>query len=70
LHYNAAVLKPRIRGLIGWHRMFAGVYARVAKKMALSPSFVSRVARGERESPDVLRALEEELSRLEKLKPK
>jgi hypothetical protein len=50
--------------------MFAGVNARVAKKMALSPSYVSRVARGERESPGVLRALEAELQRLEKLKPK
>jgi len=50
--------------------MFAGVYARVARKMALSPSYVSLVARGKRVSPEVLRALEAELHRLEELKPK
>jgi transcriptional regulator with XRE-family HTH domain len=50
--------------------MFSGVYARVAKKMGVSPSYVSRVARGKRESAEVLRALEAELRRLEKLKPK
>lgn len=70
LHYNAAVLKPRTHDLICWHRMFAGVYARVAKQMALSPSYVSLVARGKRDSPDVIRALEAELRRLEKLEPK
>ena len=64
------MLKPRIRGLICWHRMFTGVYTRVAKQMALSPSYVSLVARGKRESPVVLRALEAELRRLEQLKPK
>jgi len=64
------VLKPRIHGLVRWHKRFAGIYARVAKKLALSPSYVNRVAQGERESPAVLRALEAELRRLEKLRPK
>jgi len=50
--------------------MFAGVYARVAKDLGRDPSFVSRVARGERQSPEVLRALEAELRRLMKLRPK
>jgi len=35
--------------------------------MGVSPSYVSRVARGKRESAEVLRALEAELRRLEKL---
>jgi hypothetical protein len=36
---------------------FRGVYARVARKLNMSASFVGRVARGERRSP----AIEEEL---------
>jgi transcriptional regulator with XRE-family HTH domain len=41
---------------------FKGVYARVARKLDVSASMVSRVARGERRSPQIERALLEELS--------
>jgi DNA invertase Pin-like site-specific DNA recombinase len=34
-----------------------GLYTRVARKLGLDRSFVSRVARGERKSPDVEAAL-------------
>lgn len=64
------VPNTHIRALVHWHRMSVGVYARVAKKMAVSPSYVSRVARGERDSPEVLRALEAEFRRLKRLQPK
>jgi hypothetical protein len=42
--------------------VFRGLYQRVAAKLAVDPSFVSRVARGERRSPAVLAALREEMS--------
>jgi transcriptional regulator with XRE-family HTH domain len=42
--------------------VFRGLYQRVAAKLGVDPSFVSRVARGERRSPAVLAALREEMS--------
>jgi transcriptional regulator with XRE-family HTH domain len=42
--------------------IFRGLYQRVAAKLGVDPSFVSRVARGERRSPAVLAALREEMS--------
>lgn len=42
--------------------VFRGIYQRVAAKLGVDPSFVSRVARGERRSPAVLAALREEMS--------
>jgi predicted XRE-type DNA-binding protein len=44
-----------------------GMYARIAANLHISPSFVSRVARGERHSESVLRALVKELRRIEKM---
>jgi hypothetical protein len=41
--------------------IFRGIYNRVALKLGVDPSFVSRVARGERSSSSVLAALEEEM---------
>jgi transcriptional regulator with XRE-family HTH domain len=41
--------------------VFRGLYQRVAAKLGVDPSFVSRVARGERRSPAVLAALREEM---------
>src|ERR1700759_2321733 len=42
--------------------VFRGLYQRVAAKLGVDPSFVSRVARGEGRSPAVLAALREEMS--------
>jgi hypothetical protein len=42
--------------------VFRGLYQRVAAKLGVDPSFVSRVARGERKSPVVLAALQDEMS--------
>jgi hypothetical protein len=42
--------------------VFRGVYNRVAVKLSVDPSYVSRVARGERSSSAVVAALEEEMS--------
>jgi hypothetical protein len=41
--------------------LFRGVYNRVAKRLGVDPSYVSRVARGERKSVVVEKALEEEV---------
>jgi hypothetical protein len=41
--------------------LFRGLYSRVARKLGVDPSFVSRVARGERESEAVLTLLTREI---------
>ena len=41
--------------------LFRGIYNRVAKRLAVDPSYVSRVARGERKSAKVEKALAEEV---------
>jgi hypothetical protein len=42
--------------------LFRGLYNRVAGKLGVDPSYVSRVARGERRSAPILAALEEEMA--------
>ena len=44
--------------------LFRGFYGRVARKLDLDPSYVSRVARGERQSGTIEAALEREMSRI------
>jgi transcriptional regulator with XRE-family HTH domain len=46
--------------------LYRGVYSRVARRVGVDPSYVSRVARGERVSPKVEKALLTELQRVEK----
>jgi hypothetical protein len=41
--------------------LYRGIYNRVAEKIGCDPSYVSRVARGERTSDAVARALEAEI---------
>jgi DNA-binding transcriptional regulator YdaS (Cro superfamily) len=41
--------------------LFRGIYNRVAKRLGVDPSYVSRVARGERKSAVVGKALAEEV---------
>ena len=43
---------------------FAGVYARIASKLKVSPSFVSKVASGSRKSSQIEEALRDELKTL------
>jgi hypothetical protein len=45
---------------------FAGVYARIATKLKVSPSFVSKVASGSRKSSQIEEALRNELRILKK----
>src|SRR5260221_10629876 len=44
--------------------MFRGFYGRVARQLDLDPSYVSRVARGERQSETIEAALEREMKRI------
>jgi hypothetical protein len=43
--------------------LYRGIYNRVAEKVGCDPSYVSRVARGERTSQAVAKALETEIRR-------
>ena len=44
--------------------LFRGLYSRVARKLGIDPSYVSRVARGERSSDAISRALYAEIRRV------
>ena len=44
--------------------LIRGLYGRVAKQLKVDPSYVSRVARGERNSSEIEWALERELRRI------
>lgn len=50
----------QVRRLHEFVQSVCGLYSRVARRLGISPSFVSRVARGERQSPVVEQALVEE----------
>ncbi len=47
------------------YRLYRGLYARVARRLGVDRSYVSRVARGERRSARVEAALKAELRRIE-----
>lgn len=46
--------------------LYRGLYIRIAKKLSVDPSYVSRVARGERHSRSVEDALQQELQSINK----
>ena len=52
--------------LLELHRLHEGLYARVAHRLGVDPSYVSRVARDERQSPKVKAALLADLASIEK----
>jgi transcriptional regulator with XRE-family HTH domain len=58
------------QGLLAWHRLHAGVYARVARRLRVDASYVSRVASGQRRSPQIEDALIAELKRIQRLRPR
>lgn len=55
--------------LLSWHLLHRGVYARVARKLGIDASYVSRVAAGQRESDRIRRALVSELERIQRMRP-
>ena len=55
--------------LLKWHRLHHGIYARVARRLDVDPSFVSRVANGERTSHTIQQALVTEIERIQRRWP-
>ena len=54
-------LKPAPTNLAS---LIRGLYGRVARQLKVDPSYVSRVARGERQSDEIEASLERELKRI------
>jgi transcriptional regulator with XRE-family HTH domain len=54
-----------LRRLLRKHRLHDGVYVRVAKRLGVHPSYVSKVAKGKAVSVEVSRGLLKELQRIE-----
>ena len=50
------------------HQLHLGLYARVAKKLRISASYVSLVARQRRENPKIMGELAKELRRMSRTK--
>jgi len=48
------------------YHLYRGLYARIARTLGVDRSYVSRVARGERRSPEIEAALRAELKRIER----
>jgi hypothetical protein len=59
--YDKALLKA--------HNLHIGVYRRVAVSLGVDPSYVSRVANGNREEPKIRRALLDELHKIHRSVP-
>ena len=55
------------KALLKAHRLHAGVYRRVADQLGVDPSYVSRVATGKRKEPKILRAILDELHKIQRL---
>jgi hypothetical protein len=55
------------KALLKAHRLHAGLYRRVADKLGVDSSYVSRVATGKRKGPKILRALLDELHQIQRL---
>ncbi len=49
------------------HRLHDGVYVRVAKRLGVDPSYVSKVASGKTISLEIYHALLKELQRIERM---
>jgi transcriptional regulator with XRE-family HTH domain len=56
-----------LRKLLRKHRLHDGVYVRVAKRLRVHPSYVSKVAKGKAVSSEVSLALLKELQRIERM---
>jgi hypothetical protein len=58
--------RAKLSRLHSYVQTICGMYSRVARRLRVDRSFVSRVARGERRSPEVESALLAELERAER----
>ena len=50
--------------LLEKHRLHLGLYVRIAKKLSINPSYVSRVANGKRTSAKIMSEIIKELQKL------
>ena len=69
LHSKSTNHELHPKALLKWHRMHHGIYARVARRLEVDPSFVSRVANGERNSESIEHALVSEIVRIHRMWP-
>ena len=56
------------KALLDAHFLHQGLYRRVADRLGVDPSYVSRVARGKREAADILSAIMDELHKIHRLR--
>ena len=57
------VTEGMLESLIEVHRLQRGIFARVASRLEVDPSYVSRVASGQRNSAKIRQALTKEFAR-------
>jgi predicted XRE-type DNA-binding protein len=62
--------QQRLSRIQRWIQSFCGIYTRVASRFHVDRSYVSRVARGERTSPEISQALITEFERIQRDTPK
>ena len=67
---HTKLTKPTMRARLRWHRLFDGIHVRIARQLHVDPSYVFRVGYGERNSDKIMQALEIEMKRLDRLKPR
>jgi len=67
---SQALNGKRFAELMKWHQRHIGLYARVANKTGLTPSYVSFVARGIRRNVEIEAVLTQELEHLLNIAPK
>jgi hypothetical protein len=63
----AAIQTENDEALLKAHRLHTGVYRRVADKLGVDPSYVSRVAMGKRKASKIRGALLDELRRIHRI---
>ena len=67
---DTKLTKPTMRARLRCYRLFDGIHVRIARQLRVDPSYVFRVGYGERNSAEVMQALEIEMKRLDRLKPR
>ena len=60
----------KTHALLRWHKLHIGVYARVAKRLSVDSSYVSRVANGKRQSGAIQHALLNEITSIQRRLPR
>jgi transcriptional regulator with XRE-family HTH domain len=60
---------PRLERINRYIQALCGIYSRVARKLGVDRSYVSRVAKGERNSQEIEAALISEFQQIQESKP-